>query len=167
MASPEKDPFRIYDDAMEILDSTRAVFEANQVDLPERQYFAVGPENTVAYDCEQLTITHRNISDGLEFNDVPRQLSCNTVFSGVFYVELVRCIPTSSGSRTNKLKADIPDAAPLDNFAKNMMRDALLMKRVAETVDSYTVGDHTMYSVTYSPPSGGYQSVQLSIKRTL
>ena len=166
MANKETNPFRIYEDGVEILDSIKAVFEANEVSLPERQYFAVGPENTVAYDCEQLTITHKNIADGMEYNDVPRKLSCGSVFSGIFYVELVRCIPSFSGSRSGKLKADIPDAEALDNFAKDMMRDAFLMKRVAEIVNDYSNGS-VLYSVSYSEPSGSYQSVQLSIKRTL
>lgn len=165
MANQIEDPFHYYELAEEILVVINDVFASNEVSLPERQYVAVGPENTVAYDCEQLTVTFKNVADGLAFNDVPRMLSCNDYNSGLFFVELVRCIPTVSGKATG-LKLSAPTAESLNSHAKSMLRDAKLFREVVTIVDKLnsTIGN-PMYSISFGEPSGAYQSVQLSIKK--
>lgn len=165
MANEIKEPFSYFEIAENLLTTINEVFASNQVSLPERQYYAVGPENTVAYDCEQMTITFKNVSDGLAYNDVPRMLSCQNMESGIFFVELVRCIPTTSASG---MKVSAPPAQDITESAKNMMRDAKLFREVIKVVEEdYFMRDNPMYSISFGEPSGGFQSVQLSLKRGL
>lgn len=165
MANEIKEPFSYFEIAENLLTTIREVFASNQVSLPERQYFAVGPENTVAYDCEQLTVTFKNVADGLAYNDVPRMLSCQNMESGIFFVELVRCIPTTS---TSGLRTNAPSAEEMTESSKNMMRDAKLFREVVKVVEEdYYMRDNPMYSITFGIPEGGLQSVQLSLKRGL
>lgn len=165
MANEIQDPFSYYEIAENLMTTINEVFASNQVSLPERQYYAVGPENTVAYDCEQLTITFKNVADGLSYNDVPRMLSCQNMESGIYFVELVRCIPSTSASG---MKISAPSADSISEASKNMMRDAKLFREVIKVVaEDYYMRDNPMYSITFSEPSGGFQSVQLSLKRGL
>lgn len=165
MANEIRDPFSYYDIAQNLLTTINEVFGSNQVSLPERQYVAVGPENTVAYDCEQMTVTFKNVADGLAYNDVPRMLSCQAFQSGIFFVELVRCIPSTSASG---MKVSAPSAQDITEASKNMMRDAKLFREVVDIVkEDPNIMDKPMYSITFGEPSGGFQSVQLSIKRNV
>lgn len=165
MANEIKDPYSYFEIAENLLNTINEVFSSNQVPLPSRQYIAVGPENTVAYDCEQLTITFKNVADGLAYNDMPRMLSCQQMESGIFYVELVRCLPGMTTSGRSVLP---PEPEALSETAKGMMRDAKLFREVVKIVkEEFYTTDQPMYSITFSEPQGDYQSVQLSIKRNL
>lgn len=165
MANEIRDPFSYYDIAQNLLSTINDVFDSNQVPLPDRQYIAVGPENTVAYDCEQMTVTFKNVADGLAYNDVPRMLSCQAFQSGIFFVELVRCLPSSGASGLNVTASS---AESLSESSKNMMRDAKLFREVVDIVkEDPNIMDKPMYSITFGEPSGGFQSVQLSIKRNV
>lgn len=165
MANEIKEPFSYFDIAESLLTTLNEVFASNQVFLPERQYVAVGPENTVAYDCEQLTVTFKNVSDGLAYNDVPRMLSCQAFQSGIFFVELVRCIPTTGATG---LKVSMPTSESISESSRNMMRDAKLFREVVDIIkEDPTIMDKPMYSITFGEPNGGFQSVQLSIKRNV
>ena len=165
MANEIQDPFSYFEIAENLMTTINEVFASNQVSLPERQYYAVGPENTVAYDCEQMTITFKNVSDGLAYNDVPRMLSCQNMESGIFFVELVRCIPSINATG---MKINNPSAVDMTESAKNMMRDAKLFREVIRVVkEDYYMRDNPMYSITFGEPNGSFQSVQLSLKRGL
>lgn len=166
MANEIQDPFSYYEIAESLLINIRELFSANNVSLPERQYVSVGPENTTAHDCPQLTVTFKNISDGLSYNDVPRMLTCHTFQSGIFFVELVRSIPTTGSAQG--LRVSMPSPEELSESAKNMARDAKLFREVVNIVSQdHNITDKPMYSISFGEPSGGFQAVQLSIKRNV
>lgn len=164
MANMEMDIDRITDKATMILETIKAHFLANGISLPERRYLAVGDLGSTAHDKEQVTVGFSVMSEGLPFNSVPVMNACLTPDHGIFYAEIVRCTPqpTNSGG----LKASYPAPEEMSEYATLRMRDAWLLKRVAEDLSaniSFTFTKKVVYGVSVPPESGGLQAVVLTL----
>src|SRR3954471_16962051 len=74
----------------DIIESINAVFEAEGVTLPSRQYILIGE---AAHDCEQLTVSFEQLYLGGPGDEVGAPLQCDAARTIVVQVQLVRCIP--------------------------------------------------------------------------
>lgn len=146
-----------------ILQTVENVFNQYGVELPARKYITVGALGSVAYDCEQLTVSWQESYNGLPGNPqigVIRK-ECATFHSGVFIVELVRPIPISRNP-------DIPpEPALIEEAARSYMRDISLMKEAGNIAaeDSLTQGG--TISISAGDPAGGMQSIIMTINRLI
>jgi hypothetical protein len=145
--------------ATKILETIENVFNMYGVVLPARKYTTVGAIGSVAYDCEQLTVSWQESYSGLPGNPqigiIRRE--CATFHTGVFIVELVRPIPVS-------LNADIPpEPFLIQEAADALMQDVVLLKEAGEIAaeDSLTQGG--TISITAGDPAGGMQSIVMTI----
>lgn len=142
-----------------ILLTINNIFITNSVELPTRQYTTLGGVGTVAYDCEQLTVSWEQTYSGKPGNPVQEIAKCNSIRSGVFIVELVRPIPVSQN----------PDIPPepflIQEAAEDLMRDAVLLYNsgllAAETYNDILGGG--LADVSVGAPAGGYQSLVMTV----
>lgn len=142
-----------------ILVAIENTFNTNSVVLPDRQYIAAGAAGSVAYDCEQLSISWEQNYTGKPGNPNLEASRCAGFRSGSFIVELVRPTPIS-------FNADIPPEAHLiQEAAEGIMRDAELLYNagvlVAETHND--ILDGGIVAVTVSAPAGGYQALVMTV----
>jgi hypothetical protein len=102
-------------------------------DLPPRRYLATGDSSSVAWDCEQFTVSLEGIGAGSS-QDAPapsRQPGVQTSVSSVryvtFMVSLVRCTPTMDDN------GNFPPVEQMAAAGDQFLRDAgLLSQAVVE-----------------------------------
>lgn len=151
---------RTIDAANAILLCLEDTFNANGIALPARKYITVGGAGTVAYDCEQLTISWEQTYSGRPGNPLQEITKCTGIRSGTFIVELVRPITISQ-------KPDIPPEAHLIQAdAERLMQDATLLYYAgllaAETHNPILEGGG-LATVVMGAPAGGYQSIVMNV----
>ena len=143
--------------ANKILTSIENIFNTNSVELPARRYITVGGQGTVAYDCEQLTVSWEQTYSGRPGNPIQEISRCNTIRSGVFVVELVRPIPVSE-------RADIPpEGFLIQEAAEALMIDAVLLYNAGLIAAEDSILDGGLADVTVGPPAGGLQSLVMTV----
>jgi hypothetical protein len=143
--------------ANKILISIENMFNTNSVVLPARRYITVGGQGTVAYDCEQLTVSWEQTYSGKPGSPIQEISTCNTIRSGVFVVELVRPIPVSQ-------QADIPpETFLIQEAAEGLMKDAVLLYNAGLNAAEGSILDGGLADVTVGAPAGGYQSIIMTV----
>lgn len=96
--------------------------------LPERRYVAPGANRSTSWDCEQVTVSLGGIGWGPAVDAGPASARRGTpasVFSvrhAVFYVQLVRCVPTGRDNRP-------PSVEALQACGEQFMLDAGLLSQ--------------------------------------
>lgn len=147
-----------------VLDTVVAMFGQAGVSLPERQYVAAGPANSVVHDCEQLTVTTEQIYFGTPGEPAFQPGQCELSMSGDFVVELVRCIPTGQPSGRNPNNVKPPSTKSLIEATKVQAIDAQILLEASYAVNSM---QGVVAQVTFGTPQGGFQSVILSMSCSL
>lgn len=153
------DLLEISNAAEKILLAVENTFNVNAVELPGRKYTTVGALGSVAYDCEQLTVSWQESYNGLPGNPQAgvNHPNCATMHSGVFIVELVRPIAIS-------LKPDIPPEPTLIQAASDiLMKDAVLLQEAGQIAAEDSLLSGATISVSAGDPSGGYQSIIMTV----
>lgn len=153
-----EDVLRIATEAQRLLDIVGAVFQENDILLPERKYLAVGEIGKTAHDKEQVTVSFGNMSDGLPNARGANPQSCMASYQGSFSVEIVRCTPQMTGGGYGP--GEPPTPAALTEYAVTRYVDAWLLVRVAQR---FGAGPKSEYSVTTGDDSGTLQGVILSV----
>lgn len=130
--------------AQKVLDGVVAHFEAASVELPDRRYVAPGNPQLIAWDCEQLVVALTGIGWGASPESAGgsvkpgSQMSVQGVRHAVFSIQLVRCTPVSTSTRT-----PWPPPEEIQAAGEKFMRDAgilsqALVTMVAELRESLT-----------------------------
>lgn len=155
MANPDD----VFETAEQILQTVNTVYAEHEVELPTRQYIAVGNAGSTPHDCTQVTVTLGALGSGLpQGQPMP---GCTNVTNGVFIVEIVREIATVSGGRSTGKVAPTPEA--ISTKSKVQMKDARLLAEVAERMGQTTINRNAVYSVTAGAPSGDAQGILLEL----
>jgi len=157
--------------AHELLDAVvRHWSTAEGAPLPDRRYLSAGANRGAAWDCEQLTVTLGGIGWGPALDAAPASprrgspANVGSVRHAVFYVQLVRCIP--SPGRDGKP----PTAEALSVAGEQFMRDCGLLSQAmvtwASNVDR-SLPDDLASSVQAGVvegvgPQGGYVAAEVS-----
>jgi hypothetical protein len=143
--------------AKKILLAIENTFNTNSVVLPSRVYITVGGQGTVAYDCEQLTISWERTYSGKPGEPIQQVGNCNNMRTGSFIIELVRPIPVSQNP-------DIPpETFLIQESAEGLMRDAVLLYNAGLIAAEDTLLGG-LANVTVGPPSGGFQSIIMTVE---
>lgn len=116
-----------------VVDHFAARTQPEYQDLPTRRYLATGDSSSVAWDCEQFSVSLEGIGAGSS-QDSPapsRQPGVQTGVSAVrfatFMASLVRCVPTMDDN------GNFPPVADMDAAGDQFLRDAgLLSQAVVE-----------------------------------
>ena len=136
-----------------VLESINAVYEQEGVGLPERQYIAM---NTVAHDCEQLTVAFQQMYAGPPGNQLEEPVRCESPRSIVLQVQLVRCIPVPQA------RGAAPTPEMMIESTEELTRDCwLLMEAGLASAPALWLGGIADVSVT--DPLGAFQAVQLNL----
>lgn len=143
------------------------------VALPERRLIAPGDPRTIAWDCEQVTISLEGIGFGpavdIAASPSPRAglpLSVNSLRHAVFTVSVVRCTPPGGEDGSP------PAAAELHAAGVTYLRDCGLLSQAVVTfagvmrarlsdTESVQCG-----AVTPFGPSGGFHSADCALAIT-
>lgn len=144
-----------------ILNAIEGTYEQAQVALPERRYLYFGVEGETVHDnCEQLTISLAQMYQGGPGEQGGLPARCDTALTGVFIVEVVRCIPDKL--KVNKgTRATPPNAADLSMNAKAQGIDGFLLMLAGLQAGEDFLG--SLVNVTAGPASGGFQAVVLEL----
>lgn len=135
-----------------VLDKILALFEYEDVSLPDRQYLAVG---RTAHDCEQLTVSFQQMYLGPPGARADQPVRCHSPRSVVLTVQLVRCIVMPTGRSTT------PNATATTDRTLSRMKDAwLLMDAVTQSLDD-NLG--IFGEVVVTDPQGEYQAIVLNV----
>lgn len=136
-----------------MMDTIVEKYAAEGVELPERQYLAVGE---VVLDTEQLTVSFIQMYLGPPGHQPDAVSRCHDPRSAVFQVQLTRCVPSPT-TRTSG-----PTAQAMTDHTWEKTADAwLLMDGVLEAYRDDFLG--VMVDVSVSPAQGGFQSVILNV----
>jgi hypothetical protein len=136
-----------------ILDAIVVVYQDNDVSLPDRQYIAM---NSVAHDCEQLTVAFQQMYLGPPGGQLDTPLKCDAPRSIVVQVQLARCVPIPNS------RGQAPSIEQMNESTLIMTRDCmLLMEGVCASDAAQFLGYIADSSVT--EPEGGIQAVQMNV----
>lgn len=162
MANVDSEINRLVESAQLILDRIVDNFDSNSIEIPAHRYIAVGELGSTAHDKEQITVGFSNMSDGLPSNSVAAGNICKVADHASFYVELVRCTPQPVVLHGGA-KSIAPPVDKLQEYATLRMKDAWLLKRVADDMSATIWNKKAVYGITVPPESGGMQAVVLSL----
>lgn len=152
-----EDILRIASEAQRLLDIVGAVFQENSIELPERQYLAVGELGGTAHDKEQVTVSFGNMSDGLPGSRGANPQACAASYMASFSVEIVRCTPQMTGGGYGP--GEPPAPSDISDYSVSRYIDSWLLVRVAQRFS----GGKSEYTVTTGEDSGAMQAIVLSV----
>lgn len=134
-----------------VRDRVVAVYEQANFDLPERRYITVG---ATAHDCEQLTVSFRQLYLGPPNAPVNEPFRCNTPRTVVLVIEVVRKVALP-GRNTP------PSVEAIEAKTRAKTADASLLLTAAESA----LGDDTLVvaDVSCTSPQGEYQATVLNM----
>jgi hypothetical protein len=148
----------------EIRSTIVSFFAAAGVTLPVRQYTTTGGDATVAYDCEQLTVTVAQIYLGTPGEPSYQPTGCMLNMSGDFIIELVRCAPIAAPSKRNPDKIAIPTVEEMQAATLIRAIDAQILLEAAHAVPS-TQG--VVASIEFAGADGAMQAIIMRLACSL
>ena len=142
-----------------IMNAIIEVFDFYDIELPALKYLTVGEP---VHDCEQVTVTILQGylgSPGLQSED-PQP--CNGPRSGVFQVEIVRCV--DDGSVTNLRQRSggttAPDPEKISEYTRSRTRDLWALLEVPQHLNDY---NQAIADAGITEMRGKYQAVVLNL----
>lgn len=155
---------QLYILARTLLDETETRLTAAGRTIPGRSYVHVG---STAHDCDQLTVEIGRVfpgQPGVETFGLEDREPCVGVRTAEFFVELVRCFPTSQSSGA------APTSSALDFASQELMTDGFVIVRglsraAAEHLIADTACDEvSIGTLSFPPPEGASAFVRLPVQ---
>lgn len=146
-----------------ILDTIVGMYNAAGLDLPTRQFTAVGDvASSVANDCEQVTVNFIQAYLGLPGQPDLQPRGCPLMMSGDFVAQVTRCVP--GGGTTPRGIPKTPTTAEIEASTLTQSVDAQLLLQSAFSMSSAQGRSAT---VTPSGSDGKFQSIMLNLSISL
>lgn len=166
MPDEEVRSLSIYDTMDTILETVAVEFAANEISLPSRQYLAFGGEGETVHDCEQVTVTFVQLYNGTPGMQEQTPTRCDAPRTGVFIVEVVRCIPVlgvrgTGGKGTSKLAP--PTSVEFTEATKRQSQDAYVLMDAGLKAAEYLSHFNGIADVSAGQASGGFQATVMTI----
>lgn len=139
--------------AQDVLNSIVLKFDENDESLPTRRIITTGD---VVHDCEQLVITFVQLYIGGPGAEADQPQKCDSPRTGVFTVELIRCIPKITNRGSAPSPEDLLASATQQLADAWLLVDGAMFSASAEFLGALT-------DVSVSEPKGGYQAVRLNL----
>lgn len=163
------DPEEFVEMARAILASVVGVYSVNNKPLPLRQYLSVGGQGETVHDCEQVTVSFEQGYSGTPGDQAQLPAKCNSPRTGVFIVEIVRCIPTTNTTQdvagrygTANLNPQVPDPESLTAVSEVQMVDAYMLMQAGLQVAENTIAG-ALVDVSAGSASGGFQAMIMTV----
>lgn len=137
-----------------VLESIVGYYELKDYPLPERRYIAM---NSVAHDCEQLTVAFQQLYVGPPGNQLEEPMKCESPRSIVLQIQLVRCVPVV------QVRGTAPTAEQITDSTLQMARDSWMILEGAMLAPPVVNWLGAIADVAVTEPSGGFQAVQLNM----
>lgn len=150
----------IYAAAENILENIEGVFAEAGVDLPAVRFIAIGAQGDVAYDCLQLSVSWDQTYSGIPGDQSQTPVKCVAIHSGVFVVELVRCVPVPKTLGSKLVAVSVPAR---NASAKSLMEDADLLFQAGMQACENTAFGSGLVDISSTTPSGGYQGIVMNV----
>jgi hypothetical protein len=141
-----------------ILNAVEEVFALYDIDLPTLKYLTFAQPS---HDCEQVTVTMIQAYIGPAGEQADNPQPCTNPRTGVFQVEIVRCI--DDGVQTNLRQrggSTAPDATIISDYARDRAKDAWALLQVPQHLFDY---NQAIVDVAVTEPQGKFQAVVLNI----
>lgn len=161
--SVENPELTIVDVMYRVLDQINATYSGYGVSIPTKQFLDMGGQGETPHDCEQVTVALEQVYNGLPGNPEQVPSQCAGPRSGVFIIEVVRCMPGMQTRSRGATTLMPPTADALTTVARTQATDAWLLMDaglLAAQSLNYIGG---LADVSFSPESGGYQATVLTL----
>lgn len=145
-----------------IMDTIVANYTSAGIDLPARQFTAVGDVSSVANDCEQVTVNFIQAYLGQPGQPDVLPFGCPAAMSGDFVAQVTRCVPGASSTGRGIPKAPSVEAIEASTLAQAV--DAQILLQSAFDLSSIQGKSAT---VVPSGSDGKFQSVMLNLSLSL
>ena len=116
-------------------------------------------EGTPVHDCEQLTVTLLQVYYGPPGDQAEQPTPCDGMITGVFQMELVRCIAPAFNQKT-KIGGTTEEK---HNSAISLYEDAAVLIRTPNYMPSPDFDRNVMGDLSIGEPSGGYIAITMNI----
>ena len=155
--------------ATNLLTAIQDVSAYHDIVLPSRQLIYVG---TVPKDCEQVAVSVSTYSYGRPGDPGAGTNMCWMPTVATLTAEITRCVPENNQVRamgryttgTTTLPTDIA----MEDHARTVMRDMMVLLEAGNVASNYPIeSSGSEANVIVADPSGGYQSVFLSLVATV
>lgn len=155
--------------ATNLLTAIQDVAAFHEIELPARQLIYAG---TVPKDCEQVAVSVSTYAYGRPGDPGAGMNVCWMPTVATLTAEITRCVPENNQVRsmgrytvgTTVLPTDIA----MEDHARTVMRDMMILLEAGNVASNYPVEESgSEASVLVADPSGGYQSVFLSLTATV
>lgn len=156
-----------FDKASEILAVVKEALIANGITPPERSYVTIASDEGTAHDdSDQLTVSLGNIT-----NHVPggvggyRSSGHSNTRIGVFYIELVRCVPGMISTKGGH-KKQMPPLEKLQQYGKQRLQEYVVLKDVAIelTQSEYDPLGQVSFTIASGTESGQAQAIKVALQ---
>ena len=142
--------------AESLLDAAKGALTDGGRPVPSTIY---ATEGTPVHDCEQLTITLLQVYFGPPGEQAETPNPCDGMITGVFQLELVRCMSPSYNAKTRS------GGTPEEKHTSSMelYKDAAVLMRTPTYMPSPDFDRDVMGDLTIGEPSGGYIAITMNI----
>lgn len=141
-----------------ILNAVELSFQDSGIELPELRYLTFAAP---VHDCEQVTVTMIQSYLGGPGDQAAVPQPCSGVRSGVFQVELVRCVDDGTTQNLRQRgSSTAPDPEIISEYARSRTRDAWALLAVPSYLGPY---NQAIADVSVTEMQGKYQGVVLNL----
>lgn len=140
-----------------IMNSVEESFEVHGIDLPPLRYLTFAQP---AHDCEQVTVTMIQMYLGTPGEQAENPQPCNGATTGVFQVEVVRCVDDGVTQNLRRGGSTAPDSETISEYARLRTRDAWALLKVPQHLADY---NQAIADVAVTEAQGKYQAVILNL----
>ncbi len=127
--APTEDARSIVTMMDKILERVQTGFAEAGVELPERRYWTLG---LPAADCEQLVVSFNQAYIGPPGDEASEPQRCDAPRTAQIDIQVLRCIPTPTGSRGRA-----PTASAIQGASEAQAIDAWVLLDIACTLDTW------------------------------
>lgn len=147
----------ISEKAQLILDKLIEVYAESGIDLPTRQFLAVGAQGQTVHSSAQVTVSWAQAYSGLPQHQSQFPVKRTAPWSAVFVVEVVRDLPGMTPRGTE------PSDATVTATAVSQMQDAQLMIEAGRRAFEDSWEGSGIADISASMPSGLLQAVTMNV----
>lgn len=159
--APNEDALRIVRLLDTILERLEGGFEQAGVDLPSRRYWTLSQP---AADCEQVVVFFNQAYVGPPGDEASEPQRCDSPLTAQIDIQILRCIPTPTGSR-----GKMPDASAIQAASALQAIDACVLLDIASSLDTWDQdpfsgpGFGVIATVDAGAPEGAFQGCTLHL----
>jgi hypothetical protein len=140
-----------------ILERVEAVFQAYNVELPQRRYWTIGQP---AIDCEQVVVSFIQMYLGAPGDEATSPQRCHVPRSAVVSISIARAVPIVGVNGRPPSPEKIQQAAAVSTIDAWVLMDAV---KLFDMWDGSGYGVGVIATVDITPAEGGFQSVNMNL----